>query len=390
MSLTRERLNHYVARAIKPMGSSIFKTLCAAVALSFGTSLHAAPKELTADWSIWIGTLTDSSPALAPDGTIYFGDFDGKFWALNPNGSKKWTFHTGTEIKSSPAVAPDGTIYFGCRDRLFYALAADGKKRWEFATGGWVDSSPALATDGTIYFGSWDKNFYALKPDGSKKWQFQAGGEITSSPAIGSDGRIYFGGQDNKFYAVDAEGQKKWEFETGGAIISSPALNGDDRVYLTSVDGCFYALNLEGKLLWKLKTGGVAESSPVIAQDGTICVGVNHELWLITPDGKAKVVHGSEEPIEASPLVMADKTVCYISRRGRLLDLDFDRNVQWSYYCSGYGYACPAVSPSGRFYLSDKGTMFSAVPAGVPLAKSVWPKFRGNARNTGNVSDREK
>ncbi|HSU53043.1 MAG TPA: hypothetical protein VLT36_03170, partial [Candidatus Dormibacteraeota bacterium] len=35
---------------------------------------------LTNSWSTRIESFTDSSPALAPDGTIYFGTFHGYLW----------------------------------------------------------------------------------------------------------------------------------------------------------------------------------------------------------------------------------------------------------------------------------------------------------------------
>ena len=89
-----------------------------------GTAVAAAP-EVTNDWALDVDRPSDSSPAIAPDGTIYFGTFAGTLWAVNPDGSRNWTFKTGTEIKSSPAVGTDGTIYFGGRDRKFYAVRPD-------------------------------------------------------------------------------------------------------------------------------------------------------------------------------------------------------------------------------------------------------------------------
>ena len=130
----------------------------------------------------------------------------------------------GVEIRSSPAIAADGSIYFGCRDNKFYALRPDGKKKWEFQTGAWVDSSPAVASDGAVCFGSWDQNFYMLDSKGAERWHFHTGGAIDSSPAIDEDGAIYFGSHDKKFYALQPDGRKKWEFATGGQIASSPAL----------------------------------------------------------------------------------------------------------------------------------------------------------------------
>ena len=123
---------------------------------------------LTNEWSLDIHSRSDLASAVGTDGTIYFGTWMGRLWAINPDGSRKWIFQAQNEIKSAPPVGPDNTVYFGSRDRSFYAVGADGKKRWKFPTGAWVDSSPALAHDGTVYLGSWDKNRYALSADGKK------------------------------------------------------------------------------------------------------------------------------------------------------------------------------------------------------------------------------
>ena len=184
--------------------------------LLFGTqSVCRAQPAATNLWMLPLANYdSDSSPALAPDGTIYQATFDGRLVAVSPQGEIKWIFKTPLEIESSPAVADDGTIYFGSRDRKFYAVSPDGKLKWTFATGAWIDSSPAIAADGTVYFGSWDGNFYALNPDGSLKWKFPAGGIVDSSPAIGADGTVYFGSHDGNFYALKADGKLRWKFPT--------------------------------------------------------------------------------------------------------------------------------------------------------------------------------
>src|SRR5476649_2859644 len=119
------------------------------------TLCHAQPAA-TNLWKLFLeNAASGSSPALAPDGTIYQATFVGRLFAVTLQGEIKWTFKAGREIESSPAVANDGTIYFGSRDRKFYAVTPEGKLKWTFATGAWVDSSPAIAADGTVYFGSW-------------------------------------------------------------------------------------------------------------------------------------------------------------------------------------------------------------------------------------------
>jgi outer membrane protein assembly factor BamB len=348
---------------------------------------------LSNDWTLNIRGRSDSAPAIGPDGTIYVGTWAGELWAINPEGAPKWIFPAGNEIKSAPAVGPDSTIYFGSRDCKLYAVGASGTERWDFETGGWVDSSPALAHDGTVYFGSWDKRLYALNAKGKKLWQFVTAGPIVSSPAIGADGTIYFGSHDRKFYALAADGSKKWEFLTGGPILSSPALNKDQCLYFTSVDGCLYALNLDGSLRWRLRTGSITESSPVIGTDGTVYLGVLQHLWAISPDGKKEWgrVGGDYYPFESTPVVLANGTICCSSRYGMLCYVTAEGVVQPMYYLYYYGYGSPAIGPNGTIYVPDTGSArgcgFSALRGSEALAHAPWPRFRGNARNTGNALD---
>jgi len=328
----------------------------------------------------------DSSPAVGADGMIYLGSFGQNLWAVAPNGVPRWQFKTGSEIKSSPAVGADGTIYFGCRDRKFYAVTPEGKKKWAFATGAWVDSSPALGRDGTIYFGSWDKHFYALNPDGSLKWQFETGGEIDSSPAVGADETIYFGSHDKKLYALAPDGQKRWEYATGGQIISSPALNGAGVIYFTSVDGFCYALNADGSLRWRLKTGGATESSPVIGSDGTVYVGVNIFLWTITPEGTKRAERNMIDRVRASPTVIEDNLVYVLLGYDALVALDADQHVVWSLLLDAPSLASPGIGADGSLYVVCRNDHFCALDTRRPLARTPWPKFRANARNTGHVN----
>lgn len=369
--------------------------IVSALVLSWrGLESVAQPAEATVSnlWSLDIKDSGDSTPAIAPDGTIYFGTFAGQLRAVSAEGKPKWTFYTGRgqssamEIHSSPALGADGTIYFGSRDRNFYALTPAGRPRWVFPTGAWVDSSPAIGADGTVYFGSWDKIFHALSPEGAKRWSFPTGGPVVSSPAIDAQGRIFFGSHDGSLYALSPAGERVWSFKTGGPIVSSPALGADGAVYFTSTDGFFYALEPDGRLRWKTHTGGITESSPVLAADGGIYLGVNTELWAFSPAGEKRWARGFGYPVESSAAVLADDSVCAVSRFGLLVNLVQPSENVWSRFLAAYGSASPAVSPSGALYIFDSWTNLTALSIGQPPARSSWPTFRANPRNTGLVN----
>ena len=104
-------------------------------------------------------------------------------------------FATGAAIFSSPAIAPDGTVYIGSGLDVFslFALKPDGTQKWVFTTGGWILSSPVIGADGTIFVNPLDDDFYAINPDGTLKWIYNTGQTDVpiSSPAIGPDGTVY-------------------------------------------------------------------------------------------------------------------------------------------------------------------------------------------------------
>ena len=354
-------------------------------------------------WQLEFG-VTDydakSSPAVAPDGTIYQATFTGKLLAVTPDGKLKWTFQAGREIQSSPAIADDGTIYFGSRDRQVYAVTPEGSLKWTFATGAWVDSSPAIGADGTVYFGSWDTNFYALNPDGSKKWSFPTRGIVDSSPAygeetelssqvaaIGGDGTIYFGSHDKKLYALNPDGTLHWAFMTGGRIIASPAIAFDGSIYFTSLDGYLYALAAGGKERWRLLLGGITQSSPALDSAGNIYLSVNNHDVSVSPDGKVRWDWTTAQPIEESPAVTAADTVYFSWPWRRLYAIRTNQEIVWYSDLNWNLSASPVIGDRGAIYFPAGKCLYAINPASSlpPPAKSSWPMFRANARHSGRV-----
>jgi len=329
---------------------------------------------------------SSSTPAVAPDGTIYVGGFEGKLYALDPNGKLKWQYQAGREIKSSPAIADDGTIYFGSRDRQLYAVTPAGKLKWKFATQAWVDSSPAIAADGTIYFGSWDKNFYALNTDGSLKWKFAVGGIVDSSPAIAADGTIYFGAHNKKLYALDSAGKPRWTFPTGAEISCSPAIGPDGDVYFSSGDGNLYRVKPDGTEVWHCRIGGGGDGSPVLAENGNVFIETGPKVVIVSPAGAVIWNWGSPAWVDETPAVVQG-TVCFSAPWGRLWARQPDGSDAWSGSISNNLSSSPVIGNQGDFYFCC-GRYVQAIQPPVPLipAKTSWAMFRANARHTGRVA----
>ncbi|MBW8865144.1 MAG: PQQ-binding-like beta-propeller repeat protein [Verrucomicrobia bacterium] len=364
------------------------KFLPACLALLFGFAVEAADTNaLTEVWHVRLGTGQSlSSPAIATDGTIYQGTFDGRMLAISPEGKVLWAYRTEREIKSSPAVGDDGTIYFGTRGRKLYALTPMGKLKWTFDTGAWVDSSPAIAADGSIYFGSWDKSFYALAPDGTLKWKFATSNLITTSPAIASDGTIYFGSHDKYFYALAPDGKLKWKFLTGAEIDVSPTIAGDGTVYFGSTDGNLYALRPDGTELWRLRTGSYTASSPVSDIEGNLYLGASRDYISAGPDGKLRWRRATDVPLDPAEL-MADQGRIYLFVPWLHLGTsDHEGNLDYGFQLAFNVSAAPNISRTGTVYVCDGASLYALEPSKAALLeKSPWPMWRANPQHTGRA-----
>lgn len=176
----------------------------------YGVWMYAIGPDSTKKWEKIIQgegflEVTESS-AIDSDGTVYFGT-PPFLYAVNPDGSIKWKSDTIYASRSSPAIAPDGTIYLGSEFNALYAINPDGTTKWCYEFGDTlfapVTSSPAIAADGTVYVGARNKYIYAINPDSTLRWRFKTGGAVESSPAVGSDGTVYVGSHDGYLYAIE-------------------------------------------------------------------------------------------------------------------------------------------------------------------------------------------
>ncbi len=78
-------------------------------------------------WVTGIRASAASTAAVRGDGVIIFGADDDKVRALNPSdGSLRWIFSAADDVESSPIVAPDGSIYVGSFDGFLYKINGNG------------------------------------------------------------------------------------------------------------------------------------------------------------------------------------------------------------------------------------------------------------------------
>lgn len=281
------------------------------------------------DTSDWV----DAAPAIGPDGTLYVGCWNGKFYALRDSGTqltKLWEYAASSFINSSAAIGRDGTIYFGAGDSNLHAIRPDGTLKWKYAVSDWIDGSPSIAPNGDIVFGSWNSSVTAVDLEGTLHWSYATGGAVLASPAIAADGTVYFGSTDDKFYALTSAGALKWSYTTGADIEGSAAVGADGTVYFGSNDGYLYALRADGTRRWRIQLGAAIAGGVALRADGSVVVGGTSFASAGTPgfmaavnaDGTLKWRFSADDIVDSSPAIGADNRIYFTSYGRRLYTLN--------------------------------------------------------------------
>lgn len=263
--------------------------------------------------------------AIGYDGTLYAGNTNFNYYAVNPDGSLKWTYETGANAWSQAAFAEDGTIFWGSLDTRIRAVRPDGAEKWSRRTLGFVAASAAVGSDGTVYIGSFDSYLYALDPaTGKTRWKFKTDDHIYASAALGADAQgntnaVYFGSADGTFYALSPQGDLLWKYDVGAPIRSSPALGrapaGEpgDVVYFGCGNGRLYALHTaDGTRRWSFDTTpddpelgdrNDLNGSPALGPTGVYIGGEHGQLWYVPYDYPlhAQDARGNTDPGEDWP-----------------------------------------------------------------------------------------
>ena len=190
---------------------------------SAGSGVTAYEADHNMKWTT--NTSSSGEPVIGSDGTIYVGGW-GALSAINADGTGKWSYAVPRKLALSPAVASDGTVYFGSDDGNLYALNPEGRLKWKYSDGAAVHTTPAITKNGNIYFGS-GNNLECVDANGKLKWKFVTGGQVFS-PTIGDDGTIYFQNGEGKVVALqDSEANGglsgQWPKRGGGVRNTSRA-----------------------------------------------------------------------------------------------------------------------------------------------------------------------
>ena len=251
-------------------------------------------------WAVLGGQVVDSSPAV--DGDYVYVGGSNTIHAFNADtGAFEWLATTRGPIISSPAVAPDGTVYVQSEDGNLYAFdSGPGNNqripKWSYLTKGF-DSSPAIGVDGTVYvIDKFGLTLFAIAPNGAPVGKTSladsCGNRNSFQPVYASPAVIFEGGNDEMIYvgnsrcfeALNVKGLAYLWAQPHNGGFSSPVVVRKDDILLVGGDTRLIAAytSAPGRKIWDINTMGTVTSSPAVGPDRTIYIGGgDHRLYAI-------------------------------------------------------------------------------------------------------------
>jgi outer membrane protein assembly factor BamB len=313
-------------------------------------------------------------PAIAADGTLYYGAPTGALVAVDPTaGQELWRFDQQVSGSGSntPTLLGDGSILHLTTDGFLFVLVrppatpgAPPTEIWRWQIGYARMSAPFVDAEGRVYFGAADGSFRALGPDGHEQWVVQAcaadpqGVAGASMPAVGHDGNIYFGCSDGSVHGLDTEGQSVLSTMLGAAVRGSPTVGEDGTIYVGSDDGKLHALAPDGSEKWSYLTRGAVQTTPAIGPGAVVLTGGGESsdryLYALGPDGSLRWEYDARDWINYAPTIDADGIAYVATRAGVLHAVGPDGQARWteSYQRNEpWDASTPAISADGTIWI---------------------------------------
>jgi len=161
------------------------------------------------------------SPTVPGDGKVYFGCYNGYFYAVDESdGSLAWKtpMNNGTQRNFDTAAYANGYIYYGeCRgdettiSRFVCLDASDGSEEWSYKPAGagatdWYDTSSPIVVNGVTYAGNSNGEMIGCDAlTGDVVWSYTALDSASTDPAV-AGGRLLFMSDDGTLYCFVSEG----------------------------------------------------------------------------------------------------------------------------------------------------------------------------------------
>ena len=358
-----------------------------------GRSATTLTLPLAEAWRRDFATTAFAAVPVIADGTVYVGDLDGSFHALElATGKTVWTFVTkDAGFPSAAAVADDPALPLVVGDDTGIVRGLDrrtGEVRWTYATDGEISGGPTIlpvAEGPRVLVGSQDASLSCLDlATGKLLWKHSIADQIRCGPTVArtaAGDRVFLAGCDGRLHIIDAAtGEERGSVEIGGPTGTTPAVAGELVLFGTEGGGFFAIDFTKPAVAWQHQpaAGGQAYRSSAAIAAGLVIVGSRGRaveafslaegarVWRQPMPGRvdASPVVVTAAGSAADPAAAARAVVIVADSKGTIAALEAASGQPAWEFDAGGGFGAGAAGAAGRLVLaSENGTIWCFRPA---------------------------
>ena len=329
-----------------------------------GASSLSLPEKLELLWEVTAEESGFEATAVIANGTVFVGDVDGTFYALDlSNGKQVWKrtfedsgFISGAAVEGSQLVVTDFNGIIRCLD------TASGDPRWEFEADSESHAAPNISGNLVLVVTEAGTLVAVDKTSGELKWRFRIDAPLRCWPTV-VEGRVLLAGCDERLHAIDtASGEEVASREIDGPTGCTAARMGDFVFFGTEM-GTLYSIGASDyQVQWRYNdpehnspiraSAAVGEQAVVFSNDGKMVYALNPST------GKPLWEFSARSAVKSSPVIVGER-VYLATSRGRLHALALATGSEtWLYEAGGRFLASPALA-SGRLVIGNNdGTLY--------------------------------
>ncbi len=321
-----------------------------------GVAATGLPENLAQLWRFRsTGSGFEATAAIA-DGTVYVGDVDGTFYAIQiGDGDLLWQKKFENSGFLAGAAVVEKRIYVGDFNGLIRCLdAASGDVIWTYQARGEVYAAPNVVGQRVLVTTESGELLCLSKQDGNELWKFEIDAPLRCWPMIVGN-RVLLAGCDSRLHAVEIDsGKEVGGIDLDGPTGATPAL-WDDSVFFGTESGTFYRLT-PSDILWQTHDADRKQpirTSAAVDQRAVVFGSQGKRVVALDPsNGKPIWAIPARSAVESSPII-AGNLVFVATKRGRLIALDLATGKErWQFDAGGNFQASPAVA-DGKLVLGN-------------------------------------
>ena len=231
----------------------------------------ATPFPLTVDGSFQTTAAIAGQPAVAADGSVYFGAHDGFLYALDARANLRWKRDLEAPIHGGVLIGEAGEVYVGTDGASFWSFDRQGRLRFRQSVEAAIETTPAWSNAGQVLV-CVGRELLSFKTDGTLAFRFRTWGKLFSSPITDREGRAYVGSQDGNFYALGLDGSERFRVYVGDAIDADAVLDAEGNAFFADETGRVYAIDVTGEQRWVRNLGSQVRAPLALGPAGEVLV----------------------------------------------------------------------------------------------------------------------